>query len=303
MQPRHWFLLLAVNLAFGLNLVVTKYALFELPPLAVASLRFAVVLLVLAPVLRWHAGQMRALLAVGLLMGTVHFACIITGLALADDVSTVAILTQMGVPFSTLMSVWFLGEHIRWRRWLGIAVAFLGVMIIGFDPRVFSYGDAVLFVMGSALAGAAGMTVMKSTVRVTAFQLQGWLAVVACPSLGLLSFLLERDALAQVAGVSPLAAGSIVFSALGASLLGHGGTYVLLRHYELSLVSPLLLMSTVVGVVAGVLLLGDVVTVRMMLGGLVTLAGVLVITLRSGPRGPASPIVEPPVPRPRRHFP
>ncbi|MEL6951433.1 MAG: DMT family transporter [Pseudomonadota bacterium] len=298
MTPSHWLLMLAVNLAFGLNLVASKFVLSELPPLAFVALRFAVVLVVLAPFLRVQRGQMPVLFGVGLLMGTVHFAFLIFGLQQAADVSTVAILVQLGVPLSTLMSVLFLGEVIRWRRTLGIAFSFLGVMIIGFDPRVFGYGEAVLLVVGAALAGAAGMTLMKAHVKVDAFQLQGWLAVVAFPTLAVLSLVTETGQVEAVMTASPLVLGLVLFSAIGASLIGHGGTYELLRHYELSLVSPLLLLATVVGVVFGVLLLGDVVTPRMIIGGLVTLGGALVITLRSGSHGVAPAIDSPAVPDP-----
>ncbi|MEO0615016.1 MAG: DMT family transporter [Pseudomonadota bacterium] len=298
MTPSHWLLMLAVNLAFGLNLVASKFVLSELPPLAFVALRFAIVLVILAPFLRVQRGQMPVLIGVGLLMGTVHFAFLIFGLQQAADVSTVAILVQLGVPLSTLMSVLFLGEVIRWRRTLGIAVSFLGVMIIGFDPRVFGYSEAVLLVVGAALAGAAGMTLMKARVKVDAFQLQGWLAVVAFPTLALLSLATETGQVEAVMTASPLVLGCVLFSAIGASLIGHGGAYELLRHYELSLVSPLLLLATVVGVVFGVLLLGDVVTPRMIIGGLVTLGGALVITLRSGSHGVAPAIDSPAVPDP-----
>ena len=196
------------------------------------------------------------------------------------------------------MSVLFLGEVIRWRRWLGIAVSFAGVMVIGFDPRVFGYVEAVLLVTGAALAGAAGMTLMKAHVRVDAFQLQGWLAVVACPTLFALSAFTESGQVEAVMSASPIVIVCVLFSAIGASIVGHGGTYELLRHYELSLVSPLLLLATVVGVVFGVLLLDDVVTPRMILGGLITLGGALVITLRSGSHGVSPAMDSPAVPDP-----
>jgi O-acetylserine/cysteine efflux transporter len=54
-------------------------------------------------------------------------------------VASVAIATQLGVPFTTLMSVLFLGEVIRWRRWLGIALAFAGVAVIGFQPGMLEH--------------------------------------------------------------------------------------------------------------------------------------------------------------------
>lgn len=299
MRLSHWALLIAVNLAFGLNLVATKFAVAAVPPLAFAAMRFALVLLVLAPFLRWHRGQMMVLFVVGFLMGTLHFAFITMGLALADDVSTVAILAQLGVPFATLMSVVFLKEEIQWRRWLGISMAFIGVMIIGFDPRVFNYVEAVILVTLAAAVAAGGLTLMKSRVRVNAFQLQGWLAVVACPTLALLSLAFESGQADAVTSMNAIVIGSLVFSALGASLLGHGGTFVLLRHYDLSLISPLLLLSTVFGIAGGVLILDDVVTQRMWLGGTVTIAGVLLITLRNRNRIAVSPLDQPAVLKPR----
>ncbi|MFK8052079.1 MAG: DMT family transporter [Woeseiaceae bacterium] len=298
MTPAHWLLMIAVNLAFGLNLVAAKYALFELPPLAFASLRFAIVFLVLLPFIKIHRGQMLVLVLVGLLMGTLHFAFITTGLALAGDVSTVAILTQLGVPFATLMSVFFLGEVIRWRRWTGISLSFFGVMVIGFDPRVFDYWPAVTLVILSTIVGAAGLTLMKGKVTVDAFQLQGWLAIVACPTLAIMSLFTESGQYEAITSISPFVIACVIYSALGASLLGHGGTYHLLRHYDLSLVSPLLLLATVFGVIFGVLLLDDVVTPRMIIGGLITMAGALLITLRNGSKGPATPIDQPAVPNP-----
>lgn len=298
MTPAHWLLMIAVNLAFGLNLVAAKFALFELPPMAFAALRFAIVLLVLLPVLRIRRGQMVVLMLVGLLMGTLHFALITNGLALAGDVSTVAILTQMGVPFATLMSVFFLGEVIRWRRWFGIGLSFTGVMVIGFDPRVFEYWPAVTLVIASTIAAAGGLTLMKGKLTVNAFQLQGWVAVVAFPSLALLSLLTEQGQTEAIMNMSPFVMACVVFSALGASLLGHGGTYELLRHYDLSLVTPLLLLTTVFGVIFGVWLLDDVVTTRMIIGGVITLVGALVITLRNGSAGAASPLDQLAVPKP-----
>jgi O-acetylserine/cysteine efflux transporter len=50
-----------------------------------------------------------------------------------------------------------------------------------------------------------------------------------------------------------------------------------------SLVSPITLLAPVLGVVFGVTLWGDELTARIIIGGLMTLAGVLVIALRKPP--------------------
>ena len=74
---------------------------------------------------------------------------------------------------------------------------------------------------------------------------------------------------------------------------------MLRKHYDLSLISPLLVLSTLFGIIGGVVLLDDVMTGRMWFGGAVTLGGVLLITLRNRNRTAATPIDQPAVPKPQ----
>ena len=289
----HIALVLAVNLVFGFNLVAAKFVMEQLPPLAFASLRFLLLFLVLFPVLKIMRGRMLLITGVALSMGALHFTLIYQGLALADDVSTVAIALQLAVPFSTVLSIIFLGEQVRWKRWTGIALAFAGVMIIGFDPRVLGYLSALAFVIAGALMAATGMLLMKKLEGVSVSELQGWLAVISWPLLAVASFGLEDNQAAAIAGVDTLGWAAVGFSAIGASLFGHGATYYLVQRYDVSLISPLMLMSTLFGVAFGVLLLDDQLTLRIVTGGALTLGGVLLITLRS-PSQPASSALDQP---------
>lgn len=293
MSLPHIVLVLAVNLVFGFNLVAAKFAMEQLPPLAFASLRFLLLFLVLFPVLKIMRGRMLLITGVALSMGALHFTLIYQGLSLADDVSTVAIALQLAVPFSTVLSIIFLGEQVRWKRWTGIALAFAGVMIIGFDPRVLGYLPALGFVIAGALMAATGMLLMKKLERVSVFELQGWLATISWPLLAAASLGLEDNQAAAIAGVDTLGWAAVGFSAIGASLFGHGATYYLVQRYDVSLISPLMLMSTLFGVMFGVLLLDDQLTVRIVTGGALTLGGVLLITLRS-PSQPASSALDQP---------
>jgi O-acetylserine/cysteine efflux transporter len=289
----HIALVIAINLVFGFNLVAAKFAMGQLPPLLFAALRFLLLFLVLFPVLRIMRGRMALIVGVALSMGALHFTLIYQGLALADDVSTVAIALQLVVPFSTVLSIIFLGEQVRWKRWTGIGLAFAGVMIIGFDPRVLGYLPALAFVISGALMAATGMLLMKKLENVGVFELQGWLATISWPLLLAASLTLEEGQAAAVAGTDALGWAAVGFSAIGASLFGHGATYYLVQRYDVSLISPLMLMSTLFGVMFGVLLLDDQLTPRMVVGGLLTLGGVLLITLRS-PASPASSALDQP---------
>ena len=139
MAIRDFLLLCAVCLVWGLNLVVTRWAVADMaiPPIFFAALRFLGVAVCLVPFLFPRPPNLRTLFFVSIMIGSVHVALLFIGLQHAEA-SAVAVTGQLGVPFSTLMSMLFLGEVIRWRRALGIFLAFIGVIIIAFDPGSFS---------------------------------------------------------------------------------------------------------------------------------------------------------------------
>ena len=120
---------------------------------------------------------------------------------------------------------------------------------------------------------------MRRLRDVGVFALQGWIALCATPALALLSALFEDGQWAALQTATPWDWATPVYSALGASLVGHGIVYHLLGRYPVSVTTPLLLLSPVLAVAFGVLLWGDVLTWKLVLGGVMTLAGILVITV------------------------
>lgn len=281
LKLHHLALLVFINLIWGLNLLTAKWGVREIPPILFASFRLGFMLLVCLPWLRWFPGQMRTLLLVALLTGAGGFGLLALGLGLSKDVSTVAIFTQLVVPFSTLLSVLMLGEVIHWRRKTGIALAFIGVFIIGFDPRAFSYLSGLICIVLQCLSAALGMVYVKRLRGINPMQLQAWISVMALPVMLLLSLLLEHDQMSALQSASYAAWGAVLFAAVGSSLIGQTGFFYLLKRYPVSSVAPLTVLSTIFGMIAGVLINHDVLTGRMLIGGVLTLVGVLIIELRT----------------------
>ena len=272
-------LVLAINLLWGFTFIAGKVGLYELPAVWFTALRFALLLAVLAPLLRWIPGQMPRILAVSAFSGALHFSLQYTALKMADDVSTIAVVSQTVQPFAVILAILFLGERLSWLRFIGIVVSFAGVMIIGFDPRVLTYGTAVVLVILACLSMALAQVLMRGLKNVPVFTLQAWVALVSAPALLLLSLVLESGQVAATRNASLLAWAALTFTAVGSSLIGFGGMYYLLRRHPVSMVSPLFLLAPVFGTLFGVTLLGDVLTPRMIVGAVVTLAGVLALTL------------------------
>lgn len=272
--------LIVINLIWGLNLISTKVGVGQFPPVFFTALRFGSVALFLLPFLRMHRGQMRDLLIAAALTGPAAFALLISGMYLVKDASMVAIASQMGVPFSTLLSVWLLGETIRWRRRLGIVLAFGGIMIIGFDPRVFEYWQGLMLVVASCFVGALGLIFLKHTRGIRALELQAWVAMAGGPVLLLLSLSMESNQWNAMQTADWRGWGALAFTTVMSSLVAHTGWYFLVSRYPVTSLSPLTLLSPLFGVFFGVTLLHDNLTPRMLAGGAVTLAGVFIVLLR-----------------------
>jgi O-acetylserine/cysteine efflux transporter len=281
MKPLHLLLILAINLAWGFNVVPSKLALEHIAPITAAFVRFAIVAVLLAPTLRWIPGQMGAVLGYSMIGGALMFMLGNAAFASAENVSALAIAGQLGVPFSLILAIVFLGERIRIVRTIGILLAFAGVAVLAFDPHVFDERLALILTVGSSFCYAVGTILLRRLRGVPALSLQAWLAVFCLVPTFIFSLLMEPGALTALPHTDIKAFGYILLSALTASIIGHAGLAYLLQLYPITVISPLTLLAPLLAVFFSVLLLGNTLTIQLVLGGLITLAGVGIITVRS----------------------
>jgi len=155
-------LLFIVCFVWGLNIVVTRWVVFDaaVPPVFFAAIRFLGVALLLIPFLRPIPDDIKTLFLISFFIGSGHFALLFLGLANAEA-SAASIVSQLGVPFSTLMSMAFLGETIGWRRGIGIVLAFMGVFLIAVDPASFTISLGLLYIASAVFIASIGGILMK----------------------------------------------------------------------------------------------------------------------------------------------
>lgn len=279
MHPKDLAFMMVINLVWGLGVVATKVSLDHFPAFMFSGMRSLLILALIWPFLRWKKGRMKDILIISACMGPISFGLAYMGFSLATA-SVMAVVSQLGVPFATIMSVVFLKEHVGWRRWSGIALAFLGVGIISFDPSVFHYLAGILFMTGSVIAWAVSTIYQRRLRDVGVYELQAWIALVTLPSMFAASMLFESNQIEAMLTASLVEWGGCFYLAFGATLIGHAGMFYLLQRYEVAQAAPLTLLSPIAAILFSIWLLGDVLTPLMVVGSLVTLGGVLIISLR-----------------------
>jgi O-acetylserine/cysteine efflux transporter len=292
MSLRHFLLLLLICLAWGGNFLTSALALRELPPFLFTALRLLLVAVCLAPFLQKPGpGQWPRLIAVALCNGALHFGLSFWALKLAGNLASPAILMQSYIPMATVLAVLFLGERIGWKTSAGIVLSFAGVLVLGFDPVVLQAPQSMWLMLAAAAFIAVGTVLMRGLTGFTAMSQQGWSALIGIAPLLLLSAWLESSHWATLQHASWVAWSGVIYSALFASVLGHGLFYWLIQRHPVSRLMPYLLLAPLFAIGLGVLFHGDTLGVRLLIGGAMVLGGVLVIALRANTK--SRPVPEP----------
>ncbi|MBA3519073.1 MAG: DMT family transporter [Rhizobiales bacterium] len=292
MSSRDFALFVLICMLWALNIVASKVVVGEMgvPPLFFAVLRSAAIALTVLPWLLPMPRPRWRIVVVGILMGGGGFALFFVGLQTASP-SAAGIVGQLGVPMVTLLSIVMLGERIRWRRGLGIALTFCGAMVVMWDPNGLEVSTGLIFIAGSAFTGALGAVMMKQMEGIRPLRFQAWVGVSSAILLSALTAGLESGQLeaARQAGWPFVAV--VLFSALVVSVFAHTAYYGLIQRYEANLIAPLTLMSPLFTIAFGIVLTGDSFDGRMAAGSALALLGVLIIAVRPNLAMPRAALV------------
>lgn len=277
---RHLLVLVGICAIWGFNLIAIKAGVDRMPPVFFSLLRFVVLAVAVAPFLRPRRGAVGWLLLASVCSGGLQFALMFIGISMSDNMSSVAIVGQLGVPFTTMLSILLLGEKVRWRRWSGILLSFAGVMVIGFNPIVFQSLAGLALVVLAALVGAVGMVAIKRVPAIRPLELQAWFTWTSLPVLLALTWSLEEGQLESLRRLDLTGLSAVLYTALASSLVGHTTFFWLVQRYPVTSVAPVTVLAPLFSVFFAVLLLGDLVDWRLLAGGAMTLGGVAIISMR-----------------------
>jgi O-acetylserine/cysteine efflux transporter len=279
MSPVDLLAALFVALIWGVNVAVIKTCVAEFPPIFITGLRFLIVALLLIWWVRPPWKQMRRIGLLSFVFGGVHFGGIFYGLR-GLDVSIASILILLGVPFSVLFARILLQERFGWRKICGMAIAFLGLLILLGEPST-TASPLHLLIFGLAIiAWGLGNILVKKIGPINNFALNAWMGLFASVQLLLVSMFTESGQIAALRNASWLAWGALLYIVLLASITGYGLWYYLMGKYDVTRVVPFTLLVPVIGVLSGVFLLGEEITLAKTTGGIVTLIGVAIIQVR-----------------------
>lgn len=277
----------AMNLLWGMNIVAVKLAVDATGPLTAAALRQLIVFAICASALRIVPGKMRELLMLGFLSGSLFYVFVNFSLTVAENLSALAIANQLGAPFAMILAVVFLGERIHAQRVAGVVLAFAGVVLLVFDREAGREIPGILLTAAGSLIWAIASLIQRRLRGVPVLTIYAWIGLIGMAVLIPLAVTLEPGSVHALPRLPLGDFGWIAFSAIGSTIGGHGAMSWLLQRHPVSSVVPLTLASPVVAVVVASLFFATPLTPIMITGGMIALAGVAIVTIRTAKKSEA----------------
>ncbi len=291
LRPQDILMGLAVPLIWGMGVVFAKAAIGHFPPVLLMALRFTLTALILVWFVKPPWRLMGQLFVIALVSAAMQYSLTFNGLR-GVDASTAVLVIQLEVPFLILLGAVLLKEKPGPRRWLGIAIAFVGVAFIAGEPRLGAAWGSLALLFGGAFTWALGQIMVRRLGEVGGLTTIAWVAVFAAPQLFVFSLVLEDDHLAHLGSAGWVVWGTVLYMGIVMTALGYGLWYSLVGRFPLARVGPFLLLMPVFSVLGSVTLLGESLTLRVAMGGAIVIAGVAVILVRRASAAELGPAPE-----------
>ncbi|WP_282606067.1 DMT family transporter [Pelagibius sp. Alg239-R121] len=281
---------IAVAFTWGMGIVVAKAAIDHFPPILLMSLRFTVTALALVWFVKPPVWALGRICGIAIISAAIQYSLTFTGM-LGLDASVTALVVQLEVPFLVLFGVLFLKEQPSVRKWFGIAMAFGGVMLIAGEPKLNGAWSSMFMVVGGACAWAFGQILIRKLKEIDGITMTAWVAVFAAPQLLIMSLVFEENHMQAMTSAGWVVWGTVLYLGLIMTAAGYGLWYTLLRRHPVNMVAPFLLLLPVFSVIGGVLFLGETLSLQVMAGGAIVIAGVAAILIERGGQKEACPEV------------
>jgi len=272
MTPRDIALACCPPALWALCYVLAKPAITHFPPLFMIGLAYAVSAAALLRQALKSKTPWWAMFVIAAFGGAIQSSLIFGGLK-ELPASTTILVVQSQVPFAIFCAWLLCGERPSARRLAGIAIVFIGVLLIAGAPESVDAWGALGAVLLGTLCWGLSQAMIRRLGRDDGPTTMGVLTLYAAPQLLLASVLLERGQFEALRSATMDIWLAVFVLAIGGYVVAYSIWYALLKRYRVDQVTPFALLMPVAGVVAGAVFLGEKLSVVTIFGGVLVLAG------------------------------
>jgi len=284
MMRKDGLLALLVVVVWGLNFVVIKLGLHNMPPLMLAGLRFLLVAFPSVLFVSRPKIPFRLLAGYGLTISFGQFAFLFSAIKFGMPAGLASLVLQAQAFFTILLGAFIFGERLQGKQVAGISLAVIGVLVL-IDASLNGQHVAMLgffLTLAAAFNWACGnifnKRIMLHEARPAVMSLVVWSALIPIVPFMLASAMFDGPAVmwASLVDIDRVTILSLAYLAFVATIVGYGIWGALLGRYETWRVAPLSLLVPVVGMGSAAALLGETLNGLQLAGAALIMAGLYI---------------------------
>jgi len=284
MVLKHLFLIIITMIIFGSVYPLGKLGTNNIPPILFSALRVLIIFIGILPFFRFKFPTKKLiipLLAFSITMGIGVYITLYLALDISSLVSPIIIGTQLTVPFGLILSFIFLNENINIKKWILIFSAFIGVIIVAFDPRIGDDLIGILIISLMAFFYALANMLSRFLKEIDTFSQIGWHSLISFIPLFILSYLIEGNPFEILFPMSYTTLFILLHASLLVSLIGHGSIFYLYKFYSVSTVLPFYSLFPIFGIFFTFMIFDEVMDLYKFIGSIIVIGSVYLIHLEN----------------------
>ena len=281
MPFKHLLILLFIAVVHGSAFPFTKLVLNEsVPPILMASLRMGIVLILLIPFWRFKIPERKyvpSLIIFSILMGVMVYVFMTLALYHSNIISPVIVGSQLAIPFGILASAIMLGENISPKKWILIFSAFIGIIIIFFDPKLVNNFLGLFFASLMALSFALAQVYSRRLRELDISLTNAFIGLFGFTILLITSNIIEGETISNIASINLSSWLLISYQAIVVSLGAHLLMFYLYKFYTVGQIFPSYSLFPIFGIGLTFLIFGEVPTILFLIGGIIVISSVFLL--------------------------
>jgi O-acetylserine/cysteine efflux transporter len=280
-RPKDLALALLVIVVWGVNFAIIKVGVADVPPFLLGALRFTLAAFPALLFFRPPTVPLRLYLAYGMTISVGQFAFLFSAIHVGMPTGLASLVAQSQAFFTMFFAAIWLKEHWAANQLAGLALAAVGLALIGSAHGVSMPLAGFLFTLAGAMMWACGNIVTRAVGRhapMNQLAFVVWASAVPPLPFLALSWLFEGPVAISTAlrNFSLKSFAAVAYLAWLATLVGYGIWTYLMSHYPANRVAPFTMLVPLVGLGTGWLVFGESLQPVHFAGGALLMAGLLV---------------------------
>lgn len=280
LSMRDFLLVMMVTILWGLHAPIMKLGIGEADAFTLCFIRFFLTGLIFLP----FAGKISWDDIKRLIPVSVFFVCVslMFGQLSVNYINgnSFVVLIQVAQPITLILAWLLLGEKFGLYTAIGIAIAFCGLLVVFGAPDITSAPLGGVLAVTAAIGWSIGSLSMKKTGHIKPAAFLAYAYLMAAPIALITTYFLESGQIERIMSADLVNLGFVVFYQVivMASMTFVWGGLIARNHAQY--VTPFLMLQPIFAVIGGYFINQEMLNWNVLVGGLITLAGVGFINWR-----------------------